>query len=668
MEIIVELSSLFDENLIKPSQYNYSKGTQLSRPEPDFVMTTDTEGKTLSVYRDNKYDYEAYATSTRSRKIIFENNIPLSQIEDAKWLFFLIERVRGGKGMSGNYLSVTSLRAYLMGAIKGICDFADKKNVTATEVLDNELLLSKCIHNNLHRHNFIKTIIPFCFSVNNLGFEQLGFVAKLSNEAKERVFHALVEYKNTVQQTAFIPPRLYGNLLNSLWGAFYEYKSIEKPLLNLIKKIEYVYYFPKSRAKGGLSQTDRKNIFANALKNKKLNALGRKYGWYSNHGGFDSRKVLTYLTSYQQIAKYLIHFYSGMREDEALQLPLHCLKKTEDLDRTYARLIGYTFKYEGFKNTGQWVTTSELEPVILSLQKLAKIFAKYTSVSIAKKLKKGERICPLFISSAYLQNTQNIQQLKPFGSPFKFTRALISNPLLDTGQLKITSEDISYLEELEPERDWIGTKYRVGEVWNYETHQLRRSLAVYSQQSGLVSIGALQAQLQHLFSETSYYYANNAENCTFIISKKDHISETFAKEKAFADFSAYLIDLLFSDEPLHGTHGNFIEKNIKSTIDSTKDWILTNRKDTENKFKKGLMAHKETALGSCCSTEKCNDRLLGNISVCGGCTWAAVKLSKVEKAINQQEKFISQIDKSSVEYRSEKLELEELYSIKRKIS
>ena len=310
----------------------------------------------------------------------------------------------------------------------------------------------------------------------------------------------------------FRSPRLYGNFLNSLWSAFDEYKSVEKPLSNLINKIEYVYSLPKTRAEGGLTKTDRKNIFAQALKNKKLKALGKKYGWYSNHGGFDSRKVFTYLTNYQQIAKYLIHFYSGMREDEALQLPLHCLTKTEDLHRTYARLIGYTFKYEGYKSIGQWVTTSELEPVILSLQKLAKRFAKYTSVSTAKKLKKEEVVCPLFLSSSYLQNFKNIQHEKPYGSPTKFSQTIISNPLLDTSQLKITSEDISYLEDLEPDRDWTGTKYRVGQVWNYETHQLRRSLAVYSQQSGLVSIGALQTQLHHLFSETSYYYANNAEN------------------------------------------------------------------------------------------------------------------------------------------------------------
>lgn len=668
MEISVELSTLFDGCPSKPSQYTYSTETQLSRPEPDFVMTNDAEGKILSVYRDNTYNYEAYSTSSRSSKIIFENNIPTYLIEDAKWLFFLIERVRGGKAMSGNHLSVITLRTYLMGAIKGICHFADKRKTTVFEVLENEVLLSRCINDNLHNNNFIKTIIPFCVSLNSIGAEQLGFIAKLSNQAKERVLNAMAKYSATVEQTALIPPRLYGNFLNSLWAAFYEYKEIEIPLLKLINKIEYVYSFSKKKTDERLTRNKKRQIFAQELEDKRLNTLAQKYNWYSNNGGFDSRKVLTYLTNFQQVSKYLIHFYSGMREDEALQLPLHCLQKTEDLHRSYARLIGYTYKYEGFKNIGQWVTTSELEPVILSLQKLAEIFAKYTSASTAKILKKGERLCPLFLSSAYLLNTKNIQKEKPFGSPTKFTRPIISNPLLDVSNLRISSEDISYLEELEPERDWAGEKYKIGQFWSFETHQLRRSLAVYSQQSGLVSIGALQTQLHHLFSETSYYYSNNAENCTFIISKKDHASEVFAREKAFADFSAYLIDLIFSDEPLHGAHGNFIENNVKSKIDSISDWILTNRKETETKFKKGLIAHKVTALGSCSSTEKCNERLLGAISVCEGCNWATIKLSKVEEAINQQKKFISKIGIESVEYRTEKKELDALQGIKRKIS
>ncbi|MFT5718828.1 MAG: hypothetical protein ACI9T7_003036 [Oleiphilaceae bacterium] len=62
-----------------------------------------------------------------------------------------------------------------------------------------------------------------------------------------------------------------------------------------------------------------------------------------------------------------------------------------------------------------------------------------------------------------------------------------------------------------------------------------------------VVIKSLTTSVFHLFVETSYYYANNAENCTFDVTDKDHMSKEFANNTASADFVAYIFDIIFSE-------------------------------------------------------------------------------------------------------------------------
>ena len=63
------------------------------------------------------------------------------------------------------------------------------------------------------------------------------------------------------------------------------------------------------------------------------------------------------------------------------------------------------------------------------------------------------------------------------------------------------------LEQIEFNRDWRNDEnFKIGQPWHFKNHQYRRSLAVYSIQSNIVSLGSLQKQFKHLFREMSYYY------------------------------------------------------------------------------------------------------------------------------------------------------------------
>ncbi|MCT7606844.1 MULTISPECIES: hypothetical protein [Aliarcobacter] len=80
------------------------------------------------------------------------------------------------------------------------------------------------------------------------------------------------------------------------------------------------------------------------------------------------------------------------------------------------------------------------------------------------------------------------------------------------------------------------------------------------------------------------------------------------------------------------------------------------------------MAFKETALGACVTIEPCNESLLGSITACIDCAFAVHKISKIEKLIDEQNYLINVLDKNSVEYRTEKLELEKLKTFLKTVS
>jgi hypothetical protein len=72
----------------------------------------------------------------------------------------------------------------------------------------------------------------------------------------------------------------------------------------------------------------------------------------------------------------------------------------------------------------------------------------------------------------------------------------------------ITQEDIVELKLIDPHRAWEAEPdFAVGAGWPFTRHQLRRTLALYAQRSGLVSLPSLKRQLQHITQEMEYTLA-----------------------------------------------------------------------------------------------------------------------------------------------------------------
>lgn len=230
----------------------------------------------------------------------------------------------------------------------------------------------------------------------------------------------------------------------------------------------------------------------------------------------------------------------------------------------------------------------------------------------------------------------------------------------------IIEGDQQELYAIDPHRPWSTEKeYSVGSAWHLTTHQLRRSLALYAQSSGLVSLPSLKRQLQHITIEMSLYYAKGSAFAINFIgeskSKKDrHFAEEWQEAQPLSQFLAYAATLLLSDEDdMFGGHGNWINARKRDPDGQ----ILLNRDDTLKSFQKGEMAFKTTPLGGCVNTNSCEHTPINVLSgkcLSSDCKNLLASVNKVERLIFIKTNTLMKLkaaDIASAEVRIEEAEL-----------
>jgi integrase len=637
----------------------YQDTTKQLYPNDDFVISRNLAGDVLSRYSDLSYDLTPYRTTKNGKAKIPFNVITKKYQGEAHWLWFICYRF--AKGRNNNNLSVGVLYSRFTGFIKPLCEFANLKKVSAIKVLETRKLLAEFMHEN-DTAMFNKQVLPtlrLYHSLSNL----IGFSVALSDAVITLLRERSQVVTSNKEQTELIPPRLYGIWLNEAWHIVEEFEKYSSGINSFL----YQIVNEKPYHKNEYSTKMRNLVWDQWIKKYELSTLASSRRFLTNRRAFT-----IYLSDIMLICKGLIHFYSGMRDDEVLSLNYHCLHLDKTNNRKKARLIGNTTKYVGSKKQEQWVTTQEIERVISVLQSIVKPISTLIDVTVHSKIKKGETPCPLFLSTNFLcsiKYKEKYPQGKPAVSRFHSPKTLSVNSLFDVDLMRITDEDIKYLEQFDPERNWRQSKYAVGEIWHLKTHQFRRSLAVYSAQSGLVSIGSLQAQLKHLCQEVTFYYGNGAERAgnIFDIESKNHMAHEFLREKPLADYTAWVWQILFSDEKLDGINGRVIERTIKANTSEAKVLIHQNRKKTIKQFKDGQRAYTETPLGGCETTTPCDKKLMHSITACIDCTKADLKPSKVKRTIDSMTIFVNSLTPDSVEYRTEHDELDQLIKLQKRM-
>ena len=371
----------------------------------------------------------------------------------------------------------------------------------------------------------------------------------------------------------------------------------------------------------------------------------------------DVNGVTTGISRTQTTIKYLGHIFGGLRDVEMDSLPLDCLKISTSSGRKHYLIEGDTTKLtkEGPESV-RWVTSIEGHRAIEVAQRIARfIYSEVCGEDFEKKLAK-ERLF-LFIPSSYLTISSG---RAPKGKLPTFGSHRGGRKRIESFLPKITEQDLAELERIDTQRAWREEpKFRVGRAWPLSSHQLRRTLALYAQRSGLVTLPSLRRQLKHISEAMSLYYAKGSEFATDFIGKyTSHFGNEWRKAVHVSAALSYDINVVGTAKPRFGGHAHWMQ--VRSGDEN--GVISTDRAATLKKFKNGELAYRETALGGCTSVTHCDHAALEIFSreCIKGCANLVGDLEKLKKLIDAQTKFVSRLMPGTNEHTMEARDLASL--------
>jgi integrase len=616
----------------------------------DFIISRDKDGKILSLYKDNVWNLKTYVSNPSQHGIIdFENRIESSNISDVKKLMFLL--IVFGSGRNGSQYSVETLGHYFNDVMVPLSKFALENKTTITKIIENNILLNSYINNKCSNLGKVQCLSSTLIFLDNLSNRSTQINFQRNKDIFKLLKSKINDFSAEHHQTSIIPSRILAESIRQRW---IQIEEIETNLTNLIKFLDMCIEserFASSETMINKYKWDcNKTLqWKEAINFYQLNNLFKKYSLKNriNFKGF--------ITKIQGTCKHLLHAYTGMRNGEMLNTQSNCLESVPT-NSGICRIISTTSKFTGTNQNAKWVTSKEVERIIFILRSINQVIAKHYNLNLND--------LPLFLSGNIFVEKGKIRDNENIRAKRKFDKR--DELPLDYSSLRLTIEDKQEIEEIDFNKNIRDLE--IGLPWEFKTHQYRRSLAIYSIQSGLVSLGALQIQMKHLFREMTLYYGNGASYARKLFDiPKEHIANDLDALKPELDTLAYIKNVIFSDEKLFGAHGSFVENNTKQNNHKFKTYFLENRDKTLKQFKNGEIAYKETALGGCIATEACDSRLTRSITACFDCHGGILKKSKVDNVIQKQKEFISFLDPSSIEYRTEVEDLNRLEELKSKL-
>lgn len=645
------------EGLNRPDDFIQNDGSIYI--EQDFVISRNNDGTVLSKYSDDNWDFSPYKSNIRQNHMLNFEYIDNENRDIVKELMFY--RLVVGGGTNGSLLSVATIVNIFLSCLRPLANFSNKLNVNIITVLENDKFIQKYI-----KEECIDTARTYTFRsllevLNRTSNEKLGIKYRHNENIIKQLIFLYAKQATKYKQHPVIPSRIYSEYITVSWKIVNTALKHQKSISNLIeyRLIHFTEETKKysTRYKMNLFWKKWKKLIGESSIKILCNELNLEYS-------SDFKWFVSFLSSIQKTCLDLIGIYTGMRIGEALTLNSDCYKTRTFDGSKVSYLEGMTHKYQGRNVSVKWVTTSEIEKAIKLLNVINTAVSKYLKCDLSE--------CRLILSTVILEKID--QKPKTIDELNKKKTSLAKNnkllPLYNNCEIK--EQDLLELEEIEFNHDWRNdSKYQIGLIWPLTHHQFRRSLAVYALRSGKVSIGALQGQLKHLLREVTLYYGKGSLRAKLLFGEdplsNKHISKYMEDILPEIDTINLLSTTVFSDEKLFGAHGVHVERNIIPNIQSGEITIVEFRKQTIKNMKNGSIAFKSTPLGGCVSIEKCDKRMLRQVTACIACTGSVIVESKLNRVIQLQEKFINELEKDSIEYRTEHKELIKLKDAKNKL-
>ena len=635
----------------------------------DHVISRNHDGTPLSRVGDTQWDWSTYKSrgrngifnfiywdrpnSRRKDEEVVISPDRLARIREMQHLMTLLIYKRNGIPLSSS-----SIDGYLTSLVR-IAQFAESRSVSIAEVFGKHHNIDALIL--MVRNTTAAMLYRWWKLLNSMPHLDLGFRIVKPHKIEELRKRA-DDHKKGKKQKAPLPTRIYSEFINALTTELDEIEPIIDELLDTVLRL--------SKRRKELSDKLRRSergVIKSLLQELRGSWSNELKTYYERRGYLDALNALnSALSDIQRVSKLAIHTFSGMRGAEAAYLPYHCLEiERGHRGKKHIVLAGITTKLEsGHRRRTRWVTNQVGHRAVIVAQKVASaIYASLETTPSSKDTIRDEY--PLFATPSRLPwGIASEIPIEPVGElSLNNASAYLGAALRPI----IQEQDIEELEQIDPYRDWRNeAAFAIGQPWPLESHQLRRSLALYAQRSGLVTISSLRRQLQHITREMSQYYAKGSQFAlNFIEDDPDdyaqHICKEWRETMGESACLAYLRDVIFSTEPLLGGAGNFVEQQKRRGI-------VADRNELMQQFKKGLLAYKANPLGGCTNPGNCNSEgkglsLLDIPCLEDGCKHLIAKRSNIARIIPYQQRLVDTLKPDSVEYSMEKRELDVLLTV-----
>lgn len=639
----------------------FGSSTIIPFPPSDFVVAKNKNGTPLSRYDDDFWDRTPYDVDDERSIISFrfwKNGMITERRRDLmneiKWILYLLIFQKPGTTLSNG-----SIRNYLK-PLNAIARFCDERELHIRNVLASPPLLMEYLSDQDQMTKLVAALLNFLMK---LGPDIVGYEV-----ADKNIINLLqrraAKWTSQSKQHPPIPTRIYSRFLSLLSNEMSEFERVSDQLLQLLENCLRNPLAGRAPAnqwkKRSKNNESRSQIFPTFA--KLIEQYGLEEFWKTKNYSADIRGLSVSVLEITITSSLQIQAFTGMRSNEVEALPFDCLEETiRPEDGTVHYLIsGRVRKLKGGKKkAARWVTSESGRNAVRLAQRISRVIFDATKLD-PNEADSGKSPKYLFSSAGLCRDERS--GLPANLKTYRHKQLLEKLPLIEEA-------DLFELEQVDPHRAWrLEPKFTIGERWQLTSHQLRRSLALYAQRSGLVSLPTLKRQLQHITSEMSSYYGRgSAFAAQFIVNgdREKHFGQEWQEAQPVSQYLSYAVHVLFSDETeLFGVHPHWIKHRLKDE----NGMILLDREATLKRFQKGELAYRETLLGGCIKVGECDQNPLDLLHVeciTTHCKNMVGHKRKLERVISAQQHLVDKLgvkNQASAEYRHEQANLSVLHA------
>lgn len=488
-------------------------------PPPDWAPILDAQGKAVCIYSDSTWPLDVWAG--RPLKINFGD-----------------DKTRGARLDRANADILRHCTTWFMYGPRGCRTAGSLSNkVTVIKPLfavcaEHGILAIDLMRFDAVIYKIAKALSPskFSYAITILhelldASEQLGFC--LLNQ-DGLAWLAKVHPGHNTKQTPYIPPRIWTYQINRLRECLQDYAQHQERIEECFRFCMDAYAYNYGSLKTAVSSRSAGNM--PPFQNKKSSRSFRYYGsfnltadrfgitkllerWVGPFTDEKGEKQVIKLSQYLDLVStaglaYLLNF-SLMRIQEGYSLRSDCLLiERDEKFGDIPMLVGETTKTDP-DTDARWPVSKSAPLAVDAMKHIAALRMLCARERDDLGITEEDKDNPYLISYQYepwSQGKHSPYQIRPTSRDYK--QILSSYPhLLDASQITITEEDLRVARLITPTLD--AQIFKLGVVWLFAWHQLRRTGVVNMQASDLVDDSSLQLLLKHHSRVMTLYYGHN---------------------------------------------------------------------------------------------------------------------------------------------------------------